>query len=234
MVAAAVAAGQAFGVSSRRAAQAARARSRDVLGAATCSNRDVLGAATPKAAPICNVRVTIKPRNLQATARFSSGCSLFKVTPNFVPTPGVLSTRTKPPMASTECFTIDRPRPVPPTSRERPRRPIEALEQARQSVLLDARAVVFHDQLDALPLEHRVQPDVGAAGPILDRVVDEVRQYVLERAAIASTREFLVPRAPRTCRVSRRAHQQAQHLIVDGVEIERLHVELQPTRLDAR
>jgi len=36
------------------------------------------------------------------------------------PLPGVLSTPTSPPMASTRFFTMDRPRPVPPISRERP------------------------------------------------------------------------------------------------------------------
>lgn len=39
---------------------------------------------------------------------------------NVLPTPGVLSTPTWPPIASTRCLTMERPSPVPPSSRERP------------------------------------------------------------------------------------------------------------------
>ena len=43
-----------------------------------------------------------------------------KCTAIVVPTPTALSARTVPPCASTRCFTIERPSPVPPSSRERP------------------------------------------------------------------------------------------------------------------
>jgi hypothetical protein len=38
---------------------------------------------------------------------------------NVLPTPGVLSTETEPPWACTMCFTIESPRPVPPSLRLR-------------------------------------------------------------------------------------------------------------------
>ena len=42
------------------------------------------------------------------------------VKPKVVPAPEGLRTSTLPPIASVRCFTIERPRPVPPNSRERP------------------------------------------------------------------------------------------------------------------
>ena len=42
------------------------------------------------------------------------------ITVNRLPLPSWLSTETRPPQASTRCFTMDRPKPVPPSSRERP------------------------------------------------------------------------------------------------------------------
>jgi len=71
------------------------------------------------------------------------------------------------------------------------------------------------------------------AGQYLNRVVDEVRQYVLERAAIREHARqifWYLVRQERAAFLGALT-EQAQHLIVDGVEIERLHVELQPTRL---
>ena len=41
-------------------------------------------------------------------------------TKNVVPAPSWLSTHTRPPCSCAMCFTIDRPSPVPPVSRERP------------------------------------------------------------------------------------------------------------------
>ena len=45
----------------------------------------------------------------------------FNVNVNVLPFPGALSTPMVPPCASTMCFTIARPSPVPPTSRDRSR-----------------------------------------------------------------------------------------------------------------
>ena len=47
--------------------------------------------------------------------------TLGSVKKNVVPTPSSLWSQTSPPWAWTMCFTIDRPRPVPPVSRERAR-----------------------------------------------------------------------------------------------------------------
>ena len=49
-----------------------------------------------------------------------SSPALGSVKLNVLPLPGVLSTSIAPPSASQRCFTIDKPRPVPPSSRERP------------------------------------------------------------------------------------------------------------------
>jgi hypothetical protein len=49
----------------------------------------------------------------------SAGYALVNVKKNVDPWPMALSTRTLPPWFSTMCFTMAKPRPVPPVSRER-------------------------------------------------------------------------------------------------------------------
>lgn len=62
-----------------------------------------------------------KPRDYAtARAELLSTSARFSVNENVVPWLSLLSTSTVPPMASTKCLTIERPSPVPPTSRERP------------------------------------------------------------------------------------------------------------------
>ena len=58
-----------------------------------------------------------KLRNLCLKGRAQTGNSIVKV----VPTPGSDSAETSPPWSLARCFTIARPSPVPPTSRERAR-----------------------------------------------------------------------------------------------------------------
>ena len=59
---------------------------------------------------------------------------------NVVPSPSSLSTSIVPPWFSTTCFTIARPSPVPPVSRDRAVHAVEALEDARDVARGDADA----------------------------------------------------------------------------------------------
>ncbi len=54
------------------------------------------------------------------TSRTAPHGAARKLTSIVVPRPGLLSAATSPPWASTRCFTIDSPSPVPPASRDRP------------------------------------------------------------------------------------------------------------------
>ena len=58
--------------------------------------------------------------HIRAAKRGASGAAAGRITVNVDPMPGRLSTLTSPFIPATKCFTIARPRPVPPISRLRP------------------------------------------------------------------------------------------------------------------
>jgi exopolyphosphatase / guanosine-5'-triphosphate,3'-diphosphate pyrophosphatase len=60
------------------------------------------------------------PGNVRVKSAPASSQTLGSVKVKAAPLPSSLSTDTAPPMASTRCLTMERPSPVPPTSRERP------------------------------------------------------------------------------------------------------------------
>jgi hypothetical protein len=62
---------------------------------------------------------SLRQRTLESGSSLA-GAARERWSVNVVPCPSVLSTTIEPPIASTRCFTIDRPRPVPPISRDRP------------------------------------------------------------------------------------------------------------------
>ena len=113
--------------------------------------------------------------------------------------PGWLVTEIVPPWRSTIAFTIDRPSPLPPELSWRARRLglVEPIEDVRQVLGRDARALVGHGDRHAGLLEAeclrdaigaRAELDRRAGRRVAQRVGGEVLQRLLEAIAIAAHR----------------------------------------------
>ena len=73
----------------------------------------------PPPGSLCDIPVTLPQPQADAATFLQTASG--NENENRVPLPTVLSTTISPPIASTWCLTIERPSPVPPTSRARPR-----------------------------------------------------------------------------------------------------------------
>ena len=93
---------------------------------------------------------------------------------NVLPFPGSLLTLTVPSNEWAKCLTIARPRPVPPSSRDRSIHSVEALEHAVLIVRLDADAGVVNADLSQAAIGLPVERHAPSLGSVLHGIVQQI------------------------------------------------------------
>ena len=101
-----------------------------------------------------------------------------------VPCPHWLSALTLPPWASTRCLTIARPRPVPPSSRERPGRPGRSVRRSAGDVRGDSRAGIAHREPHSGFVRRQRHRDAAARLGVAQRIVEQIGQDLPQRIGV--------------------------------------------------